>query len=141
MAVISRTDGVALMLAADASGLRAVGGSTAEGLELEYAQQAEQLGPAHESVAADHPVAVEDLGRESGAGYARLARRAAPVRAVLSVPVHLDGGVIGALNFYRCAPCTWTRNQITVGEHLAETAAELLVRLAAHTASDDHGWP
>ncbi|QXJ22278.1 GAF domain-containing protein [Actinomadura graeca] len=141
MALISRTDGVALMLAAETSELRAVGGSTAEGLELEYAQQAEQVGPAQESVAADHPVAVGDLERRDGPGYARLARRAAPVRAVLSVPVHLDGGVIGALNFYRVTPCTWTRDQIAVGEHLADTAADLLVRLAAHSASDDHGWP
>jgi GAF domain-containing protein len=129
MAAISRADGVALMLDDPDGGLRAVGGSTAEGLELEYAEQFERDGPAHESVAADHPVAVDDLESHGGTAYARLARRAAPVRSVLSVPVHAEGAVIGSLNFYRRTPGAWTSDQIAVGESLADTTADLLIRL------------
>ncbi|MFB4305283.1 GAF domain-containing protein [Actinomadura sp. GTD37] len=141
MAAISRVDGVALMLAGAASGLRAIGGSTAEGLKLEYAQQDEQAGPAHDAVFADHPVAVADLDGHGAAGYARLARSAAPVKAVLAIPIHVEDDVVGALNFYQCRPCTWTSGQIAVGEHLADTAADLLVRLAAHSAPGDRGRP
>ncbi len=132
MAALSAADGAALMLANEANGLHAVGGSTAEGLELEYAQEFERGGPAQESVAADQPVAVNDLADQAGPAYAQLARRAAPVRAVLSVPVRLDGAVIGALDFYRRTPGTWTDEQIALGEHLADTAANLVARLAAH---------
>ncbi len=144
MAVISRADGTALMLAAEPSGLRAVGGSTPEGLNLQYAQQLVQAGPALDAVSADHPVAVDDLdGHPDRPGYARLALTAAPVRAVLAVPVHVGGEVVGALNFYQCAPCPWTSRQIALGEHLAETTADLLVRLAARPAAGDgaHGLP
>ncbi|MFB4296251.1 GAF domain-containing protein [Actinomadura sp. NTSP31] len=131
MTAISQADGVALMLADGHGRLRAVGGSSAEGLELQYAEQSEQSGPAHESVAADRPVAVADLRRHGGAGYERLARRAASVRAVLSIPVHVEGTATGALNFYRRTPGRWTSDHIAVAEHLAETAADLLVQLAA----------
>jgi GAF domain-containing protein len=144
MAVISGTDGAALMLAAEPSGLRAVGGSSPEGLNLQYAQQSVQAGPALDAVSTDRPVAVVDLdGHHDRPGYARLALTAAPVRAVLAVPVHVRGDVVGALNFYRCTPCTWTKRQIVVGEHLADTAADLLVRLAARPAAGDgaHGRP
>ncbi|MFC6881393.1 MULTISPECIES: GAF domain-containing protein [Actinomadura] len=137
MAVISQADGVALMLADGQGQLRAVGGSSAEGLDLEYAQQREQLGPAHESVAAGRPVAVADLRGHDGDGYQRLARRAAPVRAVLAVPVRVRGSAAGALNFYRRTPCHWTSDHIAVGQRLADTAADLLVRLAGTTI--DHG--
>jgi GAF domain-containing protein len=131
MAVISRADGVALMLADDQGRLRAVGGSSREGLDLEYAQQFERAGPAHESIAVDRPVAVADLQRHEGEGYQRLARRAAPVRAVLSVPVRIRGdGVAGSLNFYKYLPCRWSRDHIAIAQHLARTAADLLVRLA-----------
>ncbi|MCP9951802.1 GAF domain-containing protein [Actinomadura madurae] len=136
MATISRADGVALMLDDPEAGLRAVAGSTAEGLELEYAEQSERDGPAHESVAADHPVAVDDL-EDHGAAYAKLARRAAPVRAVLAVPVHTGGAVIGALNFYRSTPGAWTSDQIAVGQSLADTAADLLVRLSVPPPAHD----
>lgn len=141
MAVISQADGAALMLAGEASELRAVGGSTAEGLKLQYAQQAERVGPAHDAVSDGQPVAVNDLESHEEAGYARLARRAAPVRAVLSIPVHVEGDVIGSLNFYRCTPYTWTSRQIAVGEHLAGTAADLLIRLAADSAAGAPGRP
>ncbi|QKW39720.1 GAF domain-containing protein [Actinomadura sp. NAK00032] len=147
MAVISGVDGAALMMApepSEPSGLRAVGGSTPEGLNLQYAQQFVQAGPAHDAVFTGHPVAVDDLdGHPDRPGYARLALTAAPVRAVLAVPVQVGGDVVGALNFYQCSPCTWTSRQIAVGEHLADTAAELLVRLAARPAAGDgaHGRP
>ncbi|MFD0902134.1 GAF domain-containing protein [Actinomadura sediminis] len=129
MAVISRVDGAALMLSDERGHLRAVGGSTSEGLELEYVQQLERTGPAHESVASDHPIAVPDLS-DRDAGYARLADRAAPVRSVLSVPIRLDHRPIGALNLYRCTPCEWTSHQIAVGQDLAEAMAELLTVLS-----------
>lgn len=154
MAVIARADGVALMLANAPSGLRAVGGSTAEGLSLEYAEQLAQAGPAHDAVSAGLPVAVDDLddlaahparpGRPAHparSGYARPELTAAPVRAVLAVPVHVEGDVVGALNFYRCTPCIWTSRQIEVGEHLADTTADLLVRLAADPAADGPARP
>ncbi|WP_346049048.1 GAF domain-containing protein [Actinomadura chokoriensis] len=141
MAALSAADGAALMLAGEANGLHAVGGSTADGLELEYAQEFERAGPTRESVAADHPVAVDDLADGAGPAYAQPARRAAPVRAVLSVPVRLDGTVIGALDFYRRRPGTWTGGQIALGEHLADTAADLVARLAAHPEAHDHGRP
>ncbi|TDB71946.1 GAF domain-containing protein [Actinomadura sp. KC216] len=137
MAVISRVDGVALMLADDQGRLRAVGGSTREGLELEYAQQFERAGPAHESIAVDRPVAVTDLQRHAGDVYEHLARRAMPVRAVLSAPVHLRGGAAaGSLNFYKYLPCRWSGDSIAIAQHLARTAADLLVRLAGPPESD-----
>jgi GAF domain-containing protein len=136
MAVISRADGVALMLADGRGRLRAVAGSSLEGLELEYAQQFERAGPAQESVTADRPVAVADLERHDGAGYGRLAQRAAPVRAVLSVPVRIHGAATGSLNFYKYLPCQWSGDHIAIGQHLARTAADLLVRLAVPPPAD-----
>lgn len=139
MTVISGADGVALMLTDPQGRLRAVGGSSPEGLELEYAQQFERLGPAHECIAIDRPVAVPDLRRRPGTDYARLARLAAPVRAVLSIPVHVDGALAGSLNFYQHAPHTWSSAQVTAGQQLADAFAVLLVRLAQQPALGEAG--
>jgi GAF domain-containing protein len=125
-------DGAGLMLADDVGRLRAVGGSSAEGLGLEYVQQFERFGPAFECVDADGPIVVPDLRRRGGdAVSVRLARRAEPVRAVLSVPVRVAEVIAGALNFFRYEPHTWSTGQIIAGEQLADALAELLVRLSA----------
>jgi GAF domain-containing protein len=110
-----------------------VGGSTAEGLELEDVQEFERFGPAHECVATGWPVLVFDL-RES-AGYARLAAQVAPVRSVLSTPVRVDGMIAGALNFYRFVPYAWSAGQIAAGKQMADALAELLACLASRTRS------
>ncbi len=134
MTVITGADGAALMLTDRHGRLRAVGGSSAEGMALEYAQQFERRGPAHECLAADSPVAIPDLQRHGGADYARLARRAAPVRAVLSVPVRVDGLLAGTLNFYHHAPHDWSAGQAAIAQRLADALAMLLVRLAQRPA-------
>jgi GAF domain-containing protein len=134
MAVISGADGVALMLTDPQGRLRAVGGSSAEGLELEYAQQFERQGPAHESLATGDTVAVADLRRRQEMSYALLARRVASVRAVLSVPVRVDGVLAGSLNFYRHAPHAWSPAQVAGAQQLADAFAVLLARLAQQFA-------
>jgi hypothetical protein len=135
MAVITGSDGVALMLADAAGRLRAVGGSTAEGLELEYVVEFERFGPAHECMAADWPVVVSDLREVGGAGYARLAARVVPVRAVLSIPVRMNELIAGTLDFYRFAPYAWSADQVSGGQQMADALMELLVRLASRTQS------
>jgi GAF domain-containing protein len=139
MTVISGADGVALMLTDPQGRLRAVGGSSAEGMELEYAQQFERRGPSHECLAANRPVAVPDLRRHGGADYARLVRRAASIRAVLSVPLRIDGALAGSLNFYRHAPHAWSADQVAGGQQLADAFAVLLVRLAQQPAFGEAG--
>lgn len=134
MAVISGADGVALMLTDQQGRLRAVGGSNAAGLELEYAQQFERQGPAHESLATGGAVAVSDLRRRQDMNYALLARRVPSVRAVLSVPVRVDGEPAGSLNFYRHAPHAWSPAQLSAAEQLADAFAVLLARLARQSA-------
>jgi GAF domain-containing protein len=131
MAVITGSDGVALMLADAAGRLRAVGGSTAEGLELEYVQEFERSGPAHECVVTGWPTVVSDLRRD--ARYPRIAAQVAPVRSVLSIPVRVDGMIAGALNFYRFVPYAWSADQIAAGRQMADALAELLIRLASRT--------
>jgi GAF domain-containing protein len=135
MAVITGSDGVALMLADAPGRLRAVGGSNAEGLELEHVQELELFGPAYECVVAGRPVAVSDLREDTGAGHARLAARVAPVRAVLAIPVRINGSIAGSLNFYQFAPYVWSADYIAAVRHLADALTELLVRLARGTAA------
>jgi GAF domain-containing protein len=133
MTVITGSDGAALMLADAAGRLRAVGGSTAEGLELEYVQEFERFGPAHECVATGWPTVVSDLPHDDR--YQRIATQVAPVRSVLSIPVRIDGMIAGALNFYRFIPYAWTADEVAAGRQMADALEELLTRLASRTRS------
>lgn len=129
VAVILGVDGVALMLTGSDGRLRAVGGSSAEGWGLEYTQQVERAGPAYDCLAADRPIAVPDLQRDDRDGYARVGRLARPVRAVLSVPVRVDGVLAGSVNFYCLAPHGWSADQIAAGPPLADALVGLMERL------------
>jgi GAF domain-containing protein len=42
--------------------------------------------------------------------------------AVLGIPMHLDGTTIGALNVYADQPSSWTDDEVTAAQLLADMA-------------------
>jgi len=129
-AVISGTDGAALMLLDEHADLRAVGASSGVGMELEVLQQSNRAGPAFDCLVTGAPVAVDELSER------------APVGAVLSLPVRAYGRMAGALNLYRHAPTHWRPDHIAAGQRLADVVAvflETLARPAHRNASHADG--
>jgi GAF domain-containing protein len=111
---VLEVDGVGLMLLDEKDTLRVVGSSDPTAEALERGQQRLKLGPALDCVHRDDTIVVTDLADQPD--YAALWHylqedAAAPVRAVLSVPVGVAGRTVGTLNAFRCEPHLWTPEQ------------------------------
>ncbi|WP_084369667.1 GAF domain-containing protein [Microbispora sp. ATCC PTA-5024] len=130
MADLFGVDGAALMLLDEEDRLRAVGATDDDGLRLESAQESVGEGPAIDSASRCDLVAIRDLHAASPIGYPHLAAHAAPVHAVLSVPLIEGAELIGVLDFYARAGHAWGPAEAEAGSHLGELLVIVLQVLA-----------
>lgn len=140
-------DDVGVTLLDEHDALRVLGSSGGAGALLEEAQLRLGAGPGIDAVAARRTVAVPDL--LAAPGYAELWEDvrdgvAAPARAVLAVPLRIDGEIVGNLNAMRVQPHPWTEREIAATEAYADTVALLLRQGAVQdrrsrtTGPDEH---
>jgi anti-anti-sigma regulatory factor len=134
--------GATMLFGADAAGLWLLGEDgalrqvRASGRRAEVAGTVqEQLGdgPGLAAFAKQAPVAVADLAADPQFDAVGLVLRAQGVRAVLSVPVEVDGSPIGTLDLYSGSPRRWDPSELAAAEGYARVTGRLLTAaLNAH---------
>src|SRR5215216_5211989 len=105
-------DGAGLMLV-DAEGqLRWASASDQTAQSLEDGQERLAQGPCAVAFSQRLPAAIRDIRVESDWAEFAQVLIGEGVRAALSVPVELDGGVIGTLDIYAAAPRDWDPSEV-----------------------------
>jgi GAF domain-containing protein len=111
--------GTGLMFIDNTDALRYVVSSNQGGHVLELAQEELGFGPCVDCLVMGAPVACTDIAAD--VRWPGLATRVvgAGVRAVLGVPVHVGGGVVGSLDVYYDTPHDWDDSEIAALEAFA----------------------
>ena|SRR5579875_67298 len=104
--------GAGLMLLDESSALCSVAATDEAGRKLEERQEQGGHGPCVEAVVLDQVTESSDLAEDERWPQLRPDLPAAGVRAVLGVPVRLNGVAVGALNVYRDQPHAWDRSEV-----------------------------
>lgn len=104
--------GAGLMLVDESSALCSVAATDEAGRLLEARQEQVGHGPCVEAVLLDQITATPDLAEDQRWPQLGPELPRAGVRAVLGVPVRLNGVAVGALNVYRHQPHDWDRSEI-----------------------------
>ena len=104
--------GAGLMLLDESSALCSVAATDAPGRRLEERQEQVGHGPCVDAVVLDQVTETSDLAEEARWPELIPELPDAGVRAVLGVPVRLNGVAVGALNVYRRQPHTWDKTEI-----------------------------
>jgi GAF domain-containing protein len=105
--------GAGLMLLDESAALCSVAATDEAGRKLEERQEQVGHGPCVEAVVLDQVTETSDLAEDERWPQLGPELPAAGVRAVLGVPVRLNGVAVGALNVYRDQPHDWDRSEIT----------------------------
>jgi GAF domain-containing protein len=127
-----RADGAGLMLI-DAEGqLRWASASDQSAQTLEDSQERLAQGPCAVAFSQRLPAAIRDLQQEPDWQEFTPVLVSEGIRAALSVPVELDGGVIGTLDIYARNPWDWDPSEVAALQAYAGLVASLL--MAAVTA-------
>ena len=125
--VVLRAQGAGVMLADEHEVLRCAAASGPSGRGLATAQERLGAGPAHDSYAAEVPVASRDLTSDGRWPDLRHLVDRAAVRAVLSAPLTLPGGrAIGALNLHSSRARDWDVAEIAATAAYAGVVASLV---------------
>jgi GAF domain-containing protein len=136
MPALFNVEGAGLLLVDDFQVLRYVAASDEGARVLESAQEVTGLGPCVDSLVHGHPVQSHDLTEDLR--WPELGPMLAPhgIRAVLGVPVHLGGGVVGSLNVYRSTPYEWDESDVSAAWSLARLVERLLAMALVVRRSD-----
>jgi GAF domain-containing protein len=125
--VVLRAQGAGVMLADEHEVLRCAAASGPSGRGLATAQERLGAGPAHDSYAAEVPVASRDLSSDARWPDLRHLVDRTAVRAVLSAPLTLPGGrAIGALNLHSSRARDWDVAEIAATAAYAGVVASLV---------------
>jgi GAF domain-containing protein len=125
--VVLRAQGAGVMLADEHEVLRCAAASGPPGRGLATAQERLGAGPAHDSYAAEMPVASRDLTSDGRWPDLRHLVDRAAVRAVLSAPLTLPGGrAIGSLNLHSSRVRDWEVAEIAATSAYAGVVASLV---------------
>jgi GAF domain-containing protein len=125
--VVLRAQGAGVMLADEHEVLRCAAASGPPGRGLATAQERLGAGPAHDSFAAEMPVASRDLTSDGRWPDLRHLVDRAAVRAVLSAPLTLPGGrAIGSLNLHSSRVRDWEVAEIAATSAYAGVVASLV---------------
>ncbi len=124
-----RVDGTGIMLADESGELRYVVATDDAGRRLEHAQLQASEGPCVDAYVRREPVTVPDLAGDDRWHRLAKALSGSGIRAVLGVPVQLDGAPVGTLNVYRNTPVDWGDDLVGALTRFA-TVAEQLMRAA-----------
>jgi GAF domain-containing protein len=137
MPALFGVEGAGLLLVDDYQVLRYVAASDEAAHILESAQEVTGQGPCVDSLVHGHPVQCSDLA--SDARWPELAPLVADsgIAAVLGVPVHLGGGVIGSLNVYQSHVYDWDDSDVSAASSLARLVERLLAMALVVRRQDD----
>jgi GAF domain-containing protein len=137
MPALFHVEGAGLLLVDDYQVLRYVAASDAAAHVLESAQEVTGVGPCVDSLVHGHPVTCTDLATDER--WPELAPLVTPygIGAVLGVPVHLGGGVIGSLNVYQPRAYEWDDSDLAASESLARLVERLLAMALVVRRKDD----
>ena len=101
-----RVDGTGIMLTDESGELRCVVATDDAGSRLEHAQLQTAQGPCIDAFVRRRPVTVPDLAGDDRWTDLSEALSDSKIRAVLGVPISLDGAPVGTLNVYRTTSTT-----------------------------------
>jgi len=129
--------GVGILLADDAQNLRHVASTDPAARSLEQAQERTGEGPCVDAYFEGRTVQTADLRRD--ARWPELAGAVADdgVRAVLGVPMRLDGAAIGTLNAYSQEPHEWDESDREAIEAIGRLLEGHLAAAAARFQSEE----
>jgi GAF domain-containing protein len=131
-----RVDGAGLMLLAEGDHLRYVAASDERGRILEKIHEQVGEGPCLAAFDADKPRATGDARTDQRwPAFGRLTSEHG-IRAVLGVPVDLNGGPIGTLNVYSVQPHEWDPSEQEAILAYARVAGAMLAA-AVHAEAKD----
>jgi GAF domain-containing protein len=130
-------DGTGIMLADESGELRYVVATDDVGRRLEHAQLQTSQGPCIDAYVRREPVTVRDLGDDDRWHRLGEALAGSGIRAVLGVPIHLDGAPVGTLNVYRTTPVAWREDAAAALTRFADVAEQLMrAAVAAERAGE-----
>lgn len=111
--------------------LRFVTATSEQVEQVERLQDHYEQGPCDEAATTATAVVVDDLRAEVDR-WPKFAPAAIEhgLRAVLGIPMHLDGTSIGALNVYDDQPRSWTDDELTTAWLLADMATAYIVMVS-----------
>jgi GAF domain-containing protein len=137
MPALFHVEGAGLLLVDDYQVLRYVAASDDAAHVLESAQEVTGEGPCVDSLVNGHIVRCSDLATDPR--WPGLAPLVTPhgIAAVLGVPVHLGGGVIGSLDVYRSSPYEWDDSDAEAAVSLARLVERLLAMALVVRRQDD----
>ena len=131
-------DGSGLMMIDADLELHATAWSDDAALAFESVQEENGRGPCVESLLHDRVVAVTDITVDPRWPEVTDAVAALGVRAVLGVPVHLDGENVGALNVYSTEPHEWSDDEINAVTAISNVLRQLIsVAVLGSNGGDD----
>jgi GAF domain-containing protein len=118
-----------------------VASSDSRASQVDEIQYGHDEGPCLRSLAAGEVVVVDDLANDVRWGGYRMPALGHGVRSSLSLPLHTDGEVLGALNIYATTPRAFGPGEQLVARRFADEtsrALALAVRLAERTEMSAH---
>lgn len=125
--------GAGLMLVDESSALCSVAATDEAGRLLEARQEQVGHGPCVDALVLDQITATPDLGADERWPQLGPELPNAGVRAVLGVPVRLNGVAVGSLNVYRREPHSWDKSEISaLSSYGSLIEGVLLTALHAH---------
>jgi GAF domain-containing protein len=125
------TTGAGVMLLDDGSVLSAVAATDEPGRRLEVVQQQTGEGPCVDALTFDLIVRTADLAVDDRWPVLVPELPDAGVRAILGVPLHIDGVAVGSLNLYRDRAHGWSESELAALTAFG-TLVEGLLRTALH---------
>lgn len=105
--------GAGLMLLDESTALHAVAATDEPGRMLEERQEQVGRGPCVDAVVLDQVTVVADLSEDERWPQLLPELPEAGVRAVLGIPVRLNGVAVGSLNVYRSQPHHWDETEVS----------------------------
>ena len=118
-----------------------VASSDSRASQVDEIQYGHDEGPCLHSLATGEVVVVDDLADDDRWGGYRMPALGHGVRSSLSLPLHTDGEVIGALNIYATTPRAFGPAEQLVARRFADEASRALalaVRLAERSEMSAH---
>lgn len=122
-------------------GVTTMASSDTRASQVDEIQYSHNEGPCLHALATGQVTVVDDLASDDRWGGYQMAALGHGVRSSLSLPLHTDSEVVGALNIYATRPRTFGPPEQLVGGRFADEASRALtlaVRLAEHSEMSAH---
>ena len=122
-------------------GVATMASSDTRASQVDEIQYSHNIGPCLHCLATGKVIVVDDLASDDRWGGYQMPALGHGVRSSLSLPLHTDPQVIGALNIYATQPRTFGPPEQLVGGRFADEASRALalaVRIAERTEMSEH---